>query len=336
MLDHPVCRRLTLATVVLALVLPATAPSAAHEQPVSREPNMGPLGRLPEGGIIEQILLRLPKYQDSLTAAYPVAYLMSHTADPERFSHHVNECATPEDGVSPLSQSRVRRYIDAGALTLRGGAEDLVLQPRSRVHDREGRDHDIAYHENIIPGDRYLAPGSEHEVHLAGSDVFPETTYEPGQAIYLPPEHTELEPGWPIDTVEIEAGQDFLWRWEPADKPAGNGLHHYHWIGFSNFRLPEGATAVAPMTGVSTTALAAWCLHDDTGAFTIPEATIRQLAAEQPEGLVVYGAVSFRFAELQGGAIDGRRLDFIGSYLYSASYKVVDSAPATPLPVGGR
>lgn len=250
-----------------------------------------------------------------------------------RFPHRVNECVTPDEGVSPLSQTRIRRYIDAGALTLRGGADDLVLQPRSRVHDREGRDHDVAYHENLVPSDRYLAPGAEYEVHLAWSARFPETTYERGQAIYLPP---EFAPGWPVDTVEIETRQDFVWRWEPVVKPARNGLHHYRWIGFSDFRLPEGATAARPITGVSTSALVAWRLHDDTGEFTIPEETIRQLAEQQPEGLAVYGAVSFRFAELQGGAIDGRRLDFIGSYLYSASYKVVDSTPATPpLPAGG-
>lgn len=287
-------------------------------------PNLKNLRHFPEGGIIEHIFFRNPpQFHDlSKVQALPVAYLMSHTADPEKFPFRVGECATQEDGVSPFSQSRERTYIDAGDLTFKGGPEDLIVPPERNVHDREGRDHDIAYHEHIEDsGERFLAPGTEYEIHLAGSEEFPETTYERGEAVYLPLPSEEIEPGWPVDVIEIPRGQDFVWKWDPPDKPKKPGLHHYHWIGFA----PLGAvTAPLDRTGISMAGLTHWCLHEDTGEYVISKETIDELAEVQPEGFAIYGTGAVRFGELKGGDIEGRRLDFYGYYLYSAFYRVVD------------
>ena len=307
-----------------------TAPNASARRPQS-EPDLGRLRNYPEGGIIELVaadhrtlaeaglegLLREqsphPFRDDLRPRAAPVSYLMSHTADPEKFPHRVGECVTPADGASWLSQPRERTYIDAGTMTFRGGPQDLVMQPMYDVDDREGRHHDVAY-TGEYPGELYVSPGTEYEVHLSGSDQFPETTYEPGEAFYLPQRYREVSPGV-VPMLELERGRDVPWRWEPPAKPPARDLQHYHFIGFWSVRPSEGTPGVTH-----------WCLHEDTGEFTIPKDTIDDLAANHPAGLIIFGAVSLRFSELKGGDVSERRLTFVGTYLYGSPYRIVDPA----------
>ena len=327
-------RRSRAVALALALGLPAATPHGINEAIASEssqtEPNLTRLRHFPEGGTIELSIVRQPFH--SSTFAMPSAYFMSHTADPEKFPFRLGECATEEDGVSWLSQPEERTYIDVGdAVTFRGGMVDLVLARKTDVRDRDGRYHDIAYHENREDSaGLFLAPGTEYEIHLSGSDAFPETTYARGEAVYLPREHEETVPGYPIvGDIEIPRGRDFVWQWEPADGPEERGLHYYHLIGFHN---GDVTTVVTDHRALSTSDMTVWCLHDDTGEYRISTTTIDRLAADQPEGIVYYGRMAARFRELQGGDIERRRLDFYGFYLYGANYRVVDEATG---PLGG-
>jgi hypothetical protein len=205
-------------------------------------------------------------------------------------------------------QPAERTYFDAGTLTLSVGDREWSIEPRGPVRDSEGRDHDVAYMDAKDTPDtpEYLAPGKEYTIRLSGSDAFPATTYE--DALYLPEAYEEVEPGHPAVMV-IPRGQDLEWSWVPAENADADGRIHYHWITFHDGNLATG--------GMGET-----CFTEDNGEFAVPKETIGKLP---PAGIVAYGSATIRSVELVGGDISGRRLDLVGTYLYTAAFVVVDA-----------
>jgi hypothetical protein len=206
------------------------------------------------------------------------------------------------EGLWPVAQAPEREYIDVGAVTLRGGPEELLLSKTEPGSDLLGRQHDIVYLHIMPDADRYVVSGTEYSAEVRGSDDYPAQTIGP---IYVPGAVTPVNPGPDIRSIIIPGGAPFTTSLAPANgAPEG--------VVVQNFLIVQ-----PPLGGAALV-----CLGSDAqdGAFTL---SANQVASMPPAGNILRGHMAVEVVEFDDGkGTRGRRLDLVGVNCLATPYQV--------------
>jgi MYXO-CTERM domain-containing protein len=204
-------------------------------------------------------------------------------------------CGDLRDGDTwPVGDPESRTYRDAGDSVEFSTSDGVIaLNREENVQDWANDNyHDILYVADVPAVD--IAPGTEYDFTVAGSDDFPAQTFE--RAIRMPETDNVTFPNMD-DQVLIPRNEDFVFEWDSSsDDP-----FDFAFVMVSDF--------IGPVS---------FCIGPQSGFMTIPKEVIAGLPQS---GLLLHALVNHRVQE-----VDGRRVDFIGVNCVLGDY-IVDPAP---------
>ncbi len=216
------------------------------------------------------------------------------------------------DTMWPTAQAADRVYINAGNVVITpttGGGGQMVVGTGSAT-PVVGTDALLRNHAS--GGTNYLhftfgtdnggelTPDTAYSVLLTGSDEWPSQAFN--DVLFMPASWTVGTPGL-VGPLVFTRGVDTAVTWVPATSanlPAGyEVIHAFAFVG--------------PPTGV-----AAVCLTEDDGVFTIPGTTVGEVMdAGQTGGFFSNATLTHVVKELNNGSdVSERRIDFISIWCY--------------------
>jgi len=198
----------------------------------------------------------------------------------------------------PTGMSDTMTELNVGNLELINGDTTLVVEPGAAGPDFISREHTVSYQAFLADEtDTYIKPDSAYDLHITGSDTYPETTY-PG-AFYFPPAFDVTSPLNEATAAPITG--DWEMTWDKND--AANGTEQFQIVMLVS---PDGAI------------IHQFCPGAHTGTHTVPEDALTKFRATYPNGgLLLRGNITHQLGRFDNGAgIADRRIDFVSMYCY--------------------
>jgi|GEM_PF-2451678 len=199
-------------------------------------------------------------------------------------------------GFYPTDEPEYRNYLDVGnEITITNREAEIVLGRYLAVQDRVAHLwHDVLYINDIRPYN--LKAGTTYDIHIPGSDEFPEMTYQ--DALYLPSSVDPLFPDMEQEQVIMPAYEDFLF----ISRGLTDDPNHFTTVTFIDHYGPAG-----------------FCIGPRSGLLTVPSSFLDKMP---DHGTLQYGHLTYGSEEH-----NGRRIDFVGVNARETVYVINRARP---------